>query len=199
MELTHFQELVHLIASPITLLLYGIRLVYLLRARAPRDRSPDPRGDIGKGIWDAFLTIIMPWKMDSTRRHWFYYLVFVVFHIGLAFNIALAYLIAYVPQIMTAPVRLVFGFLILLSLVAGIIRLVRRFMLPEMRIISSMDDYFSLVMTLLYNVAGLVILQGSAWGSYAYFAIVFIFLVYEPFSKMNHYFYYPFAALLLWC
>jgi hypothetical protein len=193
MELARFQELTHLVATPITLLLYTLRLVYLLRRRAVQDRSPDPRGEIGRGIRDAFLTLVMPWRMESTRRHWTYYLVFVAFHIGLLFNISLAYLITYASGIMTAPVRLVFTIFIAIGLLAGILRLVRRWMLPEMRIISSADDYFSLSMVLLYNLAGILILQGSAWGSYAYFVVVFIFLVYEPFSKMNHYIYYPFA------
>jgi len=193
MELSHYQELVHLIATPVFLIVYSLRLVYLLRSRFINDRSPDPKGEIGKGIWDAFITIVMPWKMDSTRRHWFYYLVFIGFHIGLAFNIALSYLVTYTPEIMTAPVRAAFSAVIFISLVAGIIRFVRRLYLPEMRIISTMDDYFALFIVLLYNIAGLVILQGSAWGSYAYFTIVFIFLIYEPFSKINHYFYYPFA------
>jgi hypothetical protein len=193
MELSHFQELVHLIATPITVLLYALRLGYLLRRRAVKDCSPNPRGEIGKGIRDAFLTLVMPWKMESTRRHWTYYLVFVAFHIGLLFNISLAYLITYASGMMTGPVRQGFTVFIAIGLLAGLVRFLRRLFLPEMRIISSADDYFSLFMVLLYNAAGIWILQGSAWGSYAYFAVVFLFLVYEPFSKMNHYIYYPFA------
>jgi hypothetical protein len=36
-------------------------------------------------------------------------------------------------------------------------------------------------------------LRGLVWGSYLYFTVVFLFEVYEPFSKIRHYLYYPFA------
>lgn len=193
MELTQLQELTHLIATPITAILYTIRLVILMRRRAARDRSPDPKGEISRGVMDAFLTLVMPWKMESTRRHWSYYLVFLAFHLGLLFNISLAYLVTYAAAMFTPPVVAIFSAFIAVGLAAGIIRMVRRIALPEMRIISSADDYFSLLLVLLYNAAGILILQGIVWGSYAYFIIVFFFLVYEPFSKMNHYIYYPFA------
>jgi hypothetical protein len=193
MELGALQELTHLIATPVTVLLYTIRLVILMRRRAARDRSPDPRGEIGRGILDAFLTLVMPWKMESTRRHWSYYAVFVAFHLGLLFNISLAYLVTYASGIFTPTVRSIFTIFIAIGLAAGVLRLARRIRQPEMRIISSADDYFSLFLVLLYNAAGILILQGLAWGSYAYFIIVFFFLLYEPFSKMNHYIYYPCA------
>ncbi|MCJ7625873.1 MAG: hypothetical protein MUO76_20465, partial [Anaerolineaceae bacterium] len=81
MELTEFQHLVHLIATPVMIVLYTVRLVMLMRSRMVKDRSPNPKGDITKGIIDAFLTLAMPWKMESTRKHWTHYLEFVIFHI----------------------------------------------------------------------------------------------------------------------
>lgn len=193
MELTQFQELVHLIATPVMVVLYTIRLVMLGRARLVVDRSPNPKSDLSKGIWDAFLTLVMPWKMDSTRRHWSYYLEFVCFHLGIAFNISLAYLITYAHSIMTEPVRMVFAIVIAVGLVAGIFRFYRRLTKPDLRIISTPDDHFSLFLVLLFNLTGILMLQGIVWGSYIYFVVVGLFLVYAPFSKIHHYLYYPFA------
>ncbi|MCJ7622293.1 MAG: hypothetical protein MUO76_02230, partial [Anaerolineaceae bacterium] len=110
-------------------------------------------------------------------------------------NISLAYLITYAAGIMTEPVRLVFVVSISLSLLVGIFRFVRRFSQPDLKIISSFDDYFSLFLVLLFYATGILILRNIGWGSYAYFVIVGLFLIYAPFSKIHHYLYYPFARV----
>jgi hypothetical protein len=196
MELTKFQELVHLIGTPVLVILYTIRLIILLKMKKATDKSPNPKGDLGKGIWEAFITLAAPWKMSSTRRHWTYYLQFMFFHIGLAFNISLAYLITYAAPFMTAPVRTVFIVFIGLGTLAGVIRIFNRFLRAEMRAISSFDDYFALILLFIFNVGGILALLGLAWGSYVYFAVIFIFLVYAAFSKIHHYLYYPFARII---
>ena len=193
MELDHFQELVHLVATPVMIILYSARLIILMRHRMANDRSPDPKGAIFNGVAGAFLTLVMPWKMESTRKHWAYYVEFIGFHLGLAFNISLAYLITYVASMFTAPVRAVFIFFIAIGLFVGILRFIRRFVKPDLKIISYPDDYFSLFLVLLFNASGILALLGIVWGSYLYFTVVGIFLIYAPFSKIHHYLYYPFA------
>jgi len=193
MELTRFQEVVHLIGTPVLVGLYLVRLLLLLRAKMVRDRSPDPKGDLARGVREAFLTLAAPWKMDSTRRHWGLYLVFMFLHLGIAFNITLAYLITYAGPFMTVPVRWVFAAFIGLGTLAGLFRLVRRSIRADMRAISAFDDYFALALLFLFNVGGLLTLRGVEWGSYLYFTVVLTFLVYAPFSKIHHYLYYPFA------
>jgi hypothetical protein len=193
MELSRYQELVHMIATPVMVILYTVRLIILMRVKMAKDRSPDPKGDLRKGIWEAFVTLAAPWKMDSTRRHWTYYVEFMVFHVGIAFNISLAYLITYAPSIMTEPVRTIFVFFIALGTLAGIKRIVNRFVRADMRVISSFDDYFALLLLFLFNAGGILTLQGVEWGSYLYFTVVGIFLFYAAFSKIHHYLYYPFA------
>lgn len=193
MELTRYQELVHLFATPVMVILYTIRLIILMRIKMTRDRSPDPKGDLKRGISEAFITLVAPWKMDSTRRHWGYYLEFMIFHLGIAFNISLAYLITYARPIMIAPVIIVFEIIIALGVLVNIKRLISRSIRPDMRAISSFDDYFALFLLLLFNVGGILTLRGVEWGSYLYFTVVGIFLVYAAFSKIHHYLYYPFA------
>jgi hypothetical protein len=193
MELSRYQEMVHLIATPVMVILYTIRLVVLMRLKMTQDRSPDPKGDLSKGIREAFITLVAPWKMDSTRRHWTYYLEFMLFHLGIAFNISLAYLITYARSMFTEPVRAVFEVIIGLGLIVGIIRIFNRFVRPDMRIISSFDDYFTLFLLMLFNIGGILTLRGVEWGSYLYFTVVGTFLVYAGFSKIHHYLYYPFA------
>lgn len=193
MELTHYQELVHMICTPVMVILYTIRLILLMRTKMVNDRSPNPLGDLRKGVGEAFVTLAAPWKMSSTKRHWTYYLEFMFFHIGIAFNISLAYLITYAARIMTEPVRMVFIVFIALGTLAGLKRIISRFARPDMRAISSFDDYFALILLFIFNVGGILTLRGVEWGSYIYFTVVGIFLVYAAFSKIHHYLYYPFA------
>jgi nitrate reductase gamma subunit len=62
-----------------------------------------------------------------------------------------------------------------------------------MRAISSPDDYIALALVLLFLLTGLLALLGWEPGIIAYFILAAFFLVYEPFSKIRHYLYYPFA------
>ena len=193
MEFSEFQQLIHEIGTVILVLLYLVRLAVLLRRRSARNLASNPKGEIRRGTVDAFLTIIAPWRMESTQKHWARYAEFAIFHLGVFLCIALSFVIAYAPDVLSPPVRSVLFVLLAASFVAGGLRLIRRARLPEMRVISSPDDYVALVMVLLFLFTGLLTLVGWRPGMVAYFIIAALFLVYEPFSKIRHYIYYPFA------
>lgn len=193
MEFSEFQQLTHEIGTAILVLLYMVRLVVLLRRRPARDLASNPRGDIWRGTVDAFLTIIAPWRMESTRKHWMHYVEFVIFHVGVFLCIALSFVITYAPGALALPVRVVVFGLMAASLTAGGLRLYRRVRRPEMRIISSPDDYLAMGMVLGFLGTGMLGLLGWEAAIIAYFVVGALFLVYEPFSKIRHYIYYPFA------
>jgi hypothetical protein len=193
MSFTEIQHLTHEVGTAILVLLYALRLIVLLRRRIARDLASDAKGEIWRGALDAFVTIVAPWKMESTRTHWARYAEFVVFHLGVFVNIALSFVLTYAPSALTRSVRSVVFVLVAASLVAGALRLYRRARLVEMRVISSPDDYIALVTVLLFLFTGLLSLLGWEPGIVAYFVIAALFLVYEPFSKIRHYIYYPFA------
>lgn len=193
MAFTEFQHLTHQIGTAILVLLYVLRLIVLFRRRLTRDIASNPKGEIWRGTVTAFITIVAPWKMESTRKHWTRYVEFVVFHLGVFFNIVLSFVIAYAPEALSVPVRSVALVLLAASFVAGGLRLYRRTSLAEMRVISSPDDYIAMGMVLLFLFTGLLSLLGWEPGIVAYFIIAALFLVYEPFSKIRHYIYYPFA------
>ena len=193
MEFTELEHLTHEIGTAVLVLLYILRLIVLFRRRLAQDLASNPKGDILRGVVDAFLTIVMPWKMESTRKHWIRYVEFVIFHIGVFINIVISFVIAYAPAVLTVSARSVAIFFLAASFVAGGSRLYRRATRPEMRIISSPDDYIAMVMVLLFLSTGILALIGWKPGIIAYFVIAALFLVYEPFSKIRHYIYYPFA------
>jgi hypothetical protein len=170
-----------------------LRLIALFRRRPARDIASNARGEIWRGTVDGFVTILAPWKMESTSKHWMRYIEFVVFHLGVFLNIALSFVVTYAPAALSVPVRSVASVVLVASFVAGGLRLYRRASLAEMRIISSPDDYIAMVMVLLFILTGLLALLGWEPGFIAYLFIAALFLVYEPFSKIRHYLYYPFA------
>jgi nitrate reductase gamma subunit len=98
------------------------------------------------------------------------------------------------PQIMTPGVTLICQLSIILALAAGVFRLIRRILVPEMRVISSPDDYFSIIILNIYLVAALIGITylHSTYASIAFFGMTTFFLIYVPFSKISHYLYYPF-------
>jgi hypothetical protein len=193
MEFSEFQQLIHEIGTAILVLLYLLRLVVLLRRRPALDLASNPQGEVWRGAVDAFLTIVAPWRMENTRKHWTRYAEFAVFHLGVFLCIVLSFVITYAPGALTAPVRAVAIGALAAALLAGGLRLYRRARLPEMRIISSPDDYIAMGAVLLFLVTGLLGLLGWEAAIILYFLVSALFLVYEPFSKIRHYIYYPFA------
>jgi hypothetical protein len=193
MEFSEFQQLTHEIGTAVLVLLYLLRLAVLLRRQPARDLATNPRGEIWRGTVDAFLTIIAPWRMESTQKHWLRYAEFAVFHLGVFLCIALSFVITYAPGALIPPVRVVALVLMAASLAAGGLRLYRRVRLPEMRIISSPDDYLAMGMVLGFLGTGMLGLMGWEAAIIAYFIVSALFLVYEPFSKIRHYIYYPFT------
>ena len=188
-----FEHLTHEIGTATLVVLYLLRLAVLLRRRRARDLASNPKGSVWRGTLDALVTIVAPWKMESTRKHWMRYVEFAAFHAGVFANIALSFVIAYAPGVLSRPVRGVTFALLGAALAAGVLRLYRRAARPDMRAISTPDDYIALGMVLLFLVTGLLSLVGWRPGTIAYFVVAALFLVYEPFSKIRHYIYYPFA------
>lgn len=196
-DMHQVEHLTHVIGTSILVGLYALRLWFLFRRRVSRDLASNPVGDVWKSIVASFFIIVTPWRMESTRRHWFHYAEFVAFHAGAFTNILTSFLITYAPKTFVAQIRYVLAAVIALGLLAGLVRLGRRIFMPEVRVISTFDDYFALFMVMAFGVTGIgaVLYQGEGWNLWllVYFVIAGLFLVYEPFSKIRHYLYYPFT------
>ncbi len=186
-------------------IVYAARLVWLFRFRAARDRQPSTatsRTSAARGAWSSMAAIAMPWSMESTRTRPGFYAQFVVFHLAVAANIVLSFLIPYVPDVLGSVVLLrAFQTAIGAGFVVGVIRLVRRVHDPIVRSISTPDDFFSLALLTLWFAAGVAAAPNStAHGEghlLVYFFLTAFFLVYVPFSKISHYLYYPFTRYWL--
>ncbi len=190
---TIMMDQVQLVALAFMAIVYAVKVRWLLRFKASVERTP-ARGSEARGVRFAMATIAMPWELPSTRTHWVRWVEFAVFHVGVAAAIGLTFVMPYWPSVVQpAPVvlalRLVFG----VAALAALSRLWRRLARPEMRLITSPDDVFSLVLLAAWLLAGILAApQRSEAALVAFFGLTAFFLVYVPFSKISHYIYWPF-------
>lgn len=203
----HTAEIVHWIALAVMAVVYTLRIRWLLSFNLGKDKSaPGNPGQSTKekGALYSLFNVAMPWSMESTRstKGFAFYLSFVIFHLGVVAGIALAFISTIAPDFLRIPavawttVALLIG-----ALLVSVYRIGRRTLRPLMRLISTPDDYFSLVMLTSWFALGActqAYLVGM-WGMtsetilIAYLYLTSFFLLYVPFSKISHYLYYPFT------
>jgi hypothetical protein len=180
---------------------YMARLAWIFRFKTRRDLT-FAAGDDRAGAGYSLMNIAMPGAMESTRKRPFFYAQFVVFHLGVAAGIAGTFIIPYAPGLFEHPALvLLFQAVLAAAFVVGLVRLARRLTNPVLRTVSSPDDYFALVLLVLWFAAGVLAMPNRPERGevplLAYFGLTAFFLVYVPFSKICHYLYYPFTRYYL--
>jgi len=178
---------------------YTLRIMWIFRFNAGGDRQGRTgRFDTSpmKGAFYSMANIAMPWAMESTRQNMFFYIQFVIFHLGVASAIILSFIIPYAPSLLTHNI-VVIGFqaIIGLAFIIGCARMIRRISDPYMRAISTPDDYFSLALLTVWFFFGVLAspnnFANGEWELNIFFWMTAFFLIYVPFSKISHYLYYP--------
>ncbi len=200
-------EIVHWAALVCMAIVYTMRIRWLLSFRATRDRQApgNPgRTNARKGAVYSLANVLMPWAMESTRRGLLFYASFVLFHLGVVAGIALAFLSTLSRPLLQQPVVATLTLALLGAASAiGVFRIGRRLARPVLRLVSTPDDYFSIVMLTIWFLLGLAAelhILGQIVGEgvmIAYLLLTSFFLLYVPFSKISHYLYYPFTRVWL--
>jgi hypothetical protein len=193
----HFAEYeLQIIALACLFVLYVIKVFQLsclpmLQEKGPRKGSPI------RGALRSYTNIFIPWSMESSKKHLWRWVEFGAYHVGALIAILNTFTTPFAPGMMTQPVRWVFAILIAHALLLGIVKLARRITSPELRLISTPDDYFSLASVELFFFTGIMALlvNTSLWRT-IYFLIAAGFLFCVPFSKISHYVYFFFAAAI---
>ena len=204
-SLLHFAEdSLQIAALSFMAVVYAIKIRWILSFPAGRDRqapSGNPATNARKGAIYSLFNIAMPWEMASTRRHPFFYVQFVIFHVGVAASIGMSFLIPYAPQVMEGWTVSVFQAIFAAAFLVGVLRMYRRLTDPYIRKISTPDDYFSLALLIVWLAFSFLAApnhpEESELPLLIYFFLTAFFLVYVPFSKISHYIYYPFARWYL--
>jgi nitrate reductase gamma subunit len=200
-------EVVHWIALVVMAVVYTLRIRWLLSFNLGKDKSAPgnpSQSNKQRGARYSFFNVAMPWSMESTRKPkgFIFYMSFVIFHMGVVAGITLAFVSTIAPDFMRVPaVAQITMALLVGAFLVSVYRVFRRTLRPLMRLISTPDDYFSLLMLTAWFGLGActqAYLMGI-WGMtsetllVAYLYLTSFFLLYVPFSKISHYLYYPFT------
>lgn len=184
---------VQIAALSLFALMYAARLLWLRSLRQPMEKM-EPKGSARRGILLSFGSVLMPWSMESTRRRPVVYAEFALFHIAVAIAIGATFIHPYAKGALTDPVVYTFVGFLAVGTVVGVLRAVRRLARPEMRTISTPDDFFAIsIITIYFPVAIWGLVSDSNWGLIAYFGLTTFLLIYVPWSKVSHYIYMPFT------
>jgi len=174
-------------------LVYLAKVIWFLKKPTVRDKA-HLKGDPATGAVVSLANIFMPWAMESTRIHWYFYLEFALFHLAVALTILSTFLVPFGMMEPGDPFSKVVVAAMAMGFVVGVRRLLRRITKPEVRLISSPDDYFSLALLDIFFLSGIWALGiGERTAMWVFFILTTFFLVYVPFSKISHYITYPFA------
>lgn len=187
MNQLHYLGLLFMISA------YSYKIYQLFQYPATKEGTP-PKGDHKQAIRYSYLTLAMPWEIDSQKRHMYRYIEFAIFHISMAVGIGYAFTLPMAHEFMKNPLIIGFSKLFfVLGFLIGISRLARRIYSSEMREISSPDDYFCLILLSLWMLSGIFAapLKSELFLFVFYFFATF-FLFYVPFSKISHYVYFFF-------
>jgi len=176
----------------IFLSMYFIKLRWLLSLRLGKDLST-PKGDRNLGIRRSFMSNFTPWGMESSKSKPFGWFEFAFLHLGVGSAITASFLIPYFPALMVAPITQIFTIFAALGCLAALSRFVKRVVKPEIRVISSWDDYFSSLMVTVWLAVATVALLGNITALVAFMFITTGLLIYVPTSKISHYLYWPFT------
>ena len=176
--------------------IYLIKIIQLLRLPMPWEKD-SKAGDPNKGVLYSYATLFLPRSRESSRKHGWRWFAFGTYHIGALIAIVNTFTLPFAPGLMTENVRLVFAILIAPSALVGLYKIVARIIKPELRYISTFDDYFSLASLEFFLFFGVMVLLYDTpfWRTW-YFLITAFFLFYVPFSKISHYIYFFFAHIL---
>ena len=197
LQIIHFVEYeLQAIALAWMVTVYAIKLYKLCCLPMPWEKAP-ARGSARRGAASSYASILNPWSRESSREHKGRWLEFGLYHVGALTAIVNTFTYPFAPQLMIDPVKLVFAVLIAPAMVVGLIKLGRRILRPELRIVSTPDDYFALVsLQLFFFFAIMALLVGTPSWQLAYFLVTALFLFYVPFSKISHYIYFFFSHYL---
>lgn len=190
------QHDLHIIALVWMGIMYASRAYQFARLPWPWDKAPF-KGSAAAGVLSSYALLFLPWSMVSTRKRPWLWLEFAVYHLGLAAAISVTFTMPFAPGLLTMTVRQALAGITALAAAIGVLKLVRRISLIELRVISTPDDYFSLVAGESFLVAASVVLVAdSPMSRLVFFSITAGYLFYVPLSKVSHYVYYFLAALV---
>ena len=196
-EFMHFVEYeLQAIALSWMIILYTIKAIQLSRLPMPWEKELQ-KGSPSQGVLRSYASIFIPWSVESSRDHFWRWAGFALYHVGCLVAIVNTFTYTFIPEMMTPFIKVAFSILIAPAIIIGFSKFIRRVVRPEIRHISTPDDYFSLLSLQLFFFTGIMaLLLNTPFWRTCYYLVTAAFLFYVPFSKISHYVYFFFARFL---
>jgi nitrate reductase gamma subunit len=192
--------------SPLTVLKLGVAAsvifcivvlaVILMRTFAfgRRQTYAHPRGSSFAGIMYAFGSGMLPWEKESAAKHIWTYSAGILYHVGILITmlfLAMTLLGTSLPWALVWPARIILA----VSVLSGLALLVKRTIKPQMRSLSSGDDYLanSLVDLLLLSALTATFTEIML---IPFLAIAVVIFIYIPFGKLRHCVFFFYSRIL---
>ncbi len=180
---------------------YIVRILWMMKFKAGKEITQSV-GNPQLGATYSLLNVAMPWAMESVRKSVGFYLQFAIFHIAMFAAITATFIIPYWPELFElTPIMRLFQISLAAGCAVGLWRLIRRLTNPVLKLLSTPDDIFSLLLLVAFLASGVFAMPNkydqSEWPLIIFFVMTTFFLIYVPFSKISHYLYYPFSRYYL--
>ncbi len=143
-----------------------------------------PRGSSFAGIMYALGWGMLPWEKESAAKHIWTYAGGILYHVGILMAVlflATMLLGISLPTTLLQAVRT----LLTIGVVSGVALLIKRILKPQMRSLSSGDDYLANVLVDLLLLLALVTTFVET-SIVPFLAIAIITFIYIPFGKLRH-------------
>lgn len=169
---------------------------FVLRWRAAQrrpftpDRAP-AKGSPQHGVLYAFTLGMAPWAKESTRRHILAYLRGIGFHVGIFSGLAALLLSPWWAAFPT-PWHWLFAALTGLGALFGLIGEIMRRVERHLRLLSTPDDHFSVLLVTAFLAATSAALLSNVWQPVMYLMGA-VMLAYAPLGKIRHCIYFFFS------
>lgn len=172
--------------------------LHLLRKKTKKDLSL-PKGSVAEGIGYSYTVAMMPNHKESAYLHIPTYTAGILFHIASFLSLLTTFFI-FVIMLLSPPlldplqivwVKFPIIGMMAIGIVSGLSVLFKRVFSKSLRRLSTPDDYLSNLMTVSMQLATLLSLLFSFYSLSLW--VTAVILVYMPFGKLKHVFYF-FAA-----
>lgn len=192
MSFTVASQVIAALALVFAVFAFGQRLQTFSQLSRPVDKAK-PKGNLQSGVLYAYTLGMAPWSKESTRRHAIAYLRGVAFHVGIFLGL---FLLVASPWLGAAPqmVRELLGIGIAMGALSGFAGLVSRSVEPNLKALSTRDDYFAI------SIVSLFLASEALWlflpqAQVFFYLVSAAMLVYAPLGKIRHCIYFAYSRL----
>jgi len=159
-----------------------------------RPTYADPRGSSFAGIVYAFGLGMLPWEKESAAKHIWTYLGGMLYHLGILMAMLFLATVLLGVSLSTTFLQAV-RIMLVISVVSGVALLIKRTLKPQMRSLSSDDDYLANILVDLLLLLALTATFAETV-LVPFLVIAIIIFVYIPFGKLRHCVFFFYSRVL---